>query len=83
MSAQHKKEVAMRGGKGLALVMILMVGLAVHRVAASLDDGEVEALKDMQAEWGAQLGWRGAPSCSWRGVTCDSGGHVTELYVGR
>ena len=38
-------------------------------------------VKDMQAEWGTQLGWTGSPSCSWIGVHCNSEGNVVDLYV--
>jgi len=54
--------------------------LATNQVNA-LDDGEVTALKDMQAEWGTQLGWTGSPSCNWTGVSCNTEGNVIELYV--
>ena len=65
--------------RGILFLITLL--LAANQVNA-LDDGEVSALKDMQAEWGTQLGWTGSPSCSsWNGVYCDSEGNVIELYV--
>jgi hypothetical protein len=57
---------------------LLLLGLATTGVHA-LDSGEVVALKDMQLEWGQQLGWTGAPSCEWAGITCDGEGYVVEL----
>ena len=60
--------------------MMLMLLMNFNSVAA-LSDGEIIALKDMQAEWGTQLGWAGPPSCSWPGITCDSNGNVITLYV--
>ena len=47
----------------------------------ALDPGEIVGLKDMQAEWGTQLGWTGSPSCQWKGVTCNLFGNVIALYV--
>lgn len=47
----------------------------------ALTDGETIGLKDMQAEWGSQTGWTGAPSCSWAGITCDPAGNVREMFV--
>lgn len=47
----------------------------------ALGQGEIIALKDMQTEWGTQLGWVGNPSCSWKGITCDANGNVTFLCV--
>ena len=70
----------MGGISALFFVSIMMMTVSIIQVTA-LDTGEVTALKDMQAEWGTQLGWTGAPSCQWKGVTCDSSGHVTRLYV--
>ena len=64
--------------RGIFFLITLL--LAANQVSA-LDAGEVSALKDMQAEWGTQLGWTGSPSCSWKGVICDSEGNVFELYV--
>ena len=64
--------------RGIFFLITLL--LAANQVIA-LDDGEVTALKDMQAEWGPQLGWTGTPSCSWNGVTCNQNGNVIELYV--
>lgn len=57
-----------------------MMMVMISKVDA-LSDGEIVALKDMQAEWGSQLGWTGSPSCSWSGVICDSLGNVIKLYV--
>ena len=62
------------------IFFLITLLLAANQVNA-LDDGEVSALKDMQAEWGTQLGWTGSPSCSWNGVTCNQKGNVFELYV--
>ena len=64
--------------RGIFFLITLL--LAANQVN-TLDAGEVAALKDMQAEWGTQLGWRGSPSCFWNGVYCDSEGNVIELYV--
>ena len=64
----------------LGLFFLITLLLAANQVSA-LDAGEVSALKDMQAEWGTQLGWTGSPSCSWNGVTCDPEGNVIGLYV--
>ena len=62
-----------------SLVMMLMIICATQ--VNALGPGEVSTLKDMQAEWGTQLGWTGSPSCNWTGVSCDSEGNVIELYV--
>ena len=64
--------------RGIFFLITLL--LAANQVNA-LDAGEVVTLKDMQAEWGPQLGWTGSPSCSWNGVSCNQEGHVTDLYV--
>ena len=48
-------------------------------VVVALNPGEVTTLKDMQREWGSQLGWTGSPSCNWKGVICDSDGHIAQL----
>mmetsp|Transcript_40489 Transcript_40489/g.101884 ORF Transcript_40489/g.101884 Transcript_40489/m.101884 type:complete len:122 (-) Transcript_40489:287-652(-) len=63
----------------LAALLLLLLAFAPH--AQALDAGEIEALKDMQAEWGRQLGWTGVPSCSWTGVVCNDAGHVVQLYL--
>mmetsp|Transcript_15785 Transcript_15785/g.47378 ORF Transcript_15785/g.47378 Transcript_15785/m.47378 type:complete len:190 (-) Transcript_15785:85-654(-) len=60
----------------IALLSVLLCGSAV-----ALDAGEIVALKDMQAEWGTQLGWQGTPSCDWTHVRCDSDGHVETLWL--
>src|SRR3989338_3039237 len=62
-------------------IFFLITLLLVTNQVSALDDGEVIALKDMQAEWGTQLVWTGSPSCAWNGVTCDQNGNVIELYV--
>src|SRR3989338_3304466 len=64
--------------RGIFFLITLL--LATNQVNA-LDAGEVIALKDMQAEWGTQLGWTGSPSCTWNEVSCDSEGNVIGLYV--
>jgi len=63
-----------------AAVLFLMTILFSHSVYA-LSDGEVIALKDMQAEWGNQLGWTGSPNCGWHGLTCNSNGNLIGMYV--
>ena len=62
-------------------IFFLITLLLVANQVNALDGGEVTALKDMQAEWGTQLGWTGSPSCSWIGVHCNSEGNVVDLYV--
>src|SRR3989338_82933 len=62
-----------------SLVMMLMIICATQ--VNALGPGEVSTLKDMQAEWGTQLGWTGSPSCNWTGVSCNTEGNVIELYV--
>lgn len=47
----------------------------------ALDAGEIVALKDMQAEWGSQLGWTGNPSCNWQGIQCDNAGNVFDMIL--
>ena len=65
----------------LPLFLHLLLCCHFHSVLA-LDTGEVVALKDMQAEWGAELDWAGSPSCSsWSGITCDAAGNVIEMYA--
>ena len=49
--------------------------------ATALSTGEVIALKDMQAEWGVQLGWTGSPSCFWQGIFCNDAGNVIQMCV--
>jgi hypothetical protein len=49
-------------------VCLLLFGLVIAGVHA-LDSGEVVALQDMQLEWGQKLGWTGAPSCEWTGIS--------------
>jgi hypothetical protein len=70
-------------------VLLLMVALLcvtshteVLLVVEALDSGEVGALREMQAEWGVTLHWKGAPSCAWTGLTCDAAQHVTQLDLG-
>ena len=64
------------------LSLILLLLLCYHSCSVlALDPGEIVALKDMQAEWGTQLGWTGDPQCSWQGIGCNSVGHVTRMYV--
>jgi Leucine Rich Repeat len=63
----------------LLTALLLCVMPHTELLVQALDSGEVGALRDMQAEWGAQLGWTGAPSCEWYGVDCNHAGHVTYL----
>jgi hypothetical protein len=63
------------------LVCLILLLTPQPKWVFALDPGEITALADMQAEWGSQLGWTGAPSCSWKRVTCDSNGNVIYLYV--
>lgn len=63
-----------------SVVMMVIFVININSVFA-LDSGEIVALKDMQAEWGAQLGWTGPPSCSWYGIICDSNGNVVQMCV--
>ena len=58
------------------ILMMFLFFMNLNSVAA-LSDGEIIALKDMQAEWGTQLGWAGP----WPGITCDSNRNVITLYV--
>ena len=80
-STKHKQRMSLfqvSHARGIFFLITLL--LAANQVNA-LDAGEVVTLKDMQAEWGPQLGWTGSPSCSWNGVTCDPEGNVIGLYV--
>src|SRR3989338_7202832 len=63
--------------RGLFFLVALI--LFINQVKA-LDDREVIALKEMQAEWNP-IEWTGSPSCSWYGITCDPEGNVIQLYV--
>jgi hypothetical protein len=65
----------LHSGGVVCLLLLCLVASGVH----ALDAGEVEALKDMQLEWGRKLRWTGAPSCEWAGITCNSIGHVVDL----
>src|SRR3989338_11561733 len=78
---KHKRRMSLfQDSHARGIFFLITLLLAPNQVSA-LDDGEVSALKDMQAEWGTQLGWTGSPSCSWNGVTCNQKGNVFELYV--
>jgi hypothetical protein len=59
----------------VCLLLFCLAATGVH----ALDAGEVVALKDMQLEWGQQIGWTGAPNCEWEGISCSSMGHIAEL----
>lgn len=61
-------------------LLILIAMVAIYTPVYALSSGEIVALKDMQAEWGNQLGWTGSPSCNWSWITCDSNGNVVKLY---
>jgi hypothetical protein len=65
----------LRSAGAVCLLLLCLVTTGVH----ALDAGEVVALKDTQLEWGQQLGWTGAPSCEWAGITCNSKRHVVRL----
>ena len=65
----------------LLFIDILCALLLLPASVTALSAGEVVALKDMQAEWGVQLGWTGTPSCSWRGITCDALENVIIMCV--
>jgi hypothetical protein len=67
----------LRSVGAVCLILLCFVATGVH----ALDTGEVVALKDMQLEWGQQMGWTGAPSCEWASITCDGEGHLVGLYV--
>jgi hypothetical protein len=64
-----------------AQTTLLLLLLASSPRTHALDAGEIDALKDMQQEWGEQMGWTGVPSCNyWRGINCDRNGHVLQMY---
>ena len=79
---KHKQRMSLfQDSHARGIFFLITLLLATTQVSA-LDAGEVIALKDMQAEWGTQLGWTGSPSCNlWNGVYCNLEGHVFELYV--
>ena len=64
----------------ISLFFLLLSSCHFGSVLA-LTSGEIVALKDMQAEWGTQLNWIGAPSCDWLGISCDDSGDVTQLKL--
>ena len=78
---KHKQGMSLFQDSHARGIFFLITLLLVTNQVNALDAGEVTALKDMQAEWGTQLGWTGSPSCTWYGVTCDSEGNVIDLYV--
>ena len=65
----------------LSIQILMMMFLINLNHVNALSDGEIIALKDMQLEWGTQLGWTGSPSCDWRGIACNGYGNVIQLYV--
>ena len=54
-------------------------------LCSNLDSSEIQALQDLQSEWGPTLNWTGSPvyACfnSWSYLTCSSDGHVIDLSI--